>query len=110
MTLQPLQIVGFSTKRIAYACTSCWRSSPDSQWADVISIDTANRAVSTSEVYRIVRDAAIRIRMDSYVNIYKSLDSTLRGNLGVEIDRVLDVFGFELTVVSLLFHSIGEQQ
>ena len=57
--------------------------------ASVISIDTDTRSIPPREAYQIVKKAALQIRADGYKNIYKSMDSTLRGNLGIEIDAVI---------------------
>jgi uncharacterized protein YgbK (DUF1537 family) len=75
--------------------------------ADVISVNTDTCGMPAQEAYRIVREAAMRIRDDDYENIFKSLDSTLRGNLGVEIDAVLNVFDFAVVAP---FRSTGERQ
>ena len=40
-------------------------------------------------------------------SVYKSGDSTLRGNLGAEIDAVFDVFDFDLAVVAPAFPLYG---
>jgi D-threonate/D-erythronate kinase len=85
---------------------TCWTSSA-SQEADVVSVNTDTRDKPANEAYLIVRDAAISICDDDYVYIFKSLDSTLRGNLGVEIDAVLDTFEFDCAVVAPAFPFYG---
>ena len=75
--------------------------------ASVISIDTDTRSLPPSKAYRIVKEATINIQADGYENIYKSLDSTLRGNLGAEIDAVMDVYGFDFAVVAPAFPHYG---
>ncbi len=59
---------------------------------DVASIDTDSRAATSDVAYEKVRQAAALVKASGYRYIYKSIDSTLRGNLGAEIDAMLDVF------------------
>jgi uncharacterized protein YgbK (DUF1537 family) len=84
-----------------------YRITPESQETDVISIDTDTRGMPANEAYRIVKETALRIRRDAYENIYKSLDSTLRGNLGAEIDAVMDVYDFDLAAIAPAFPFYG---
>jgi uncharacterized protein YgbK (DUF1537 family) len=73
----------------------------------VISVDTDTRGVPSGEAYKTVKEAAEKIRADGYGKIYKSLDSTLRGNLGAEIDAVMDVYHFDFSVVAPAFPHYG---
>lgn len=73
----------------------------------VISVDTDTRSVPAGEAYHIVKEVATKIRADGYGKIYKSFDSTLRGNLGAEIDAVMDVYGFDFSVVAPAFPHYG---
>jgi uncharacterized protein YgbK (DUF1537 family) len=75
--------------------------------AEVISLDTDTRGKESKDAYRVVKDAAISIRAAGYKNIYKSVDSTLRGNLVVEIDAVLDVFDFDFAMIAPAFPTYG---
>ena len=63
---------------------------PDANAFSVVIVPTDSRNVSVEEAYSRVQ-AAVR-RFDAYpVSLYsKRIDSTLRGNLGSEIDAVLD--------------------
>lgn len=73
---------------------------------DVIALDTDSRAVSPGEAYKRVHHAAQSVK-GLFHSIYKSLDSTLRGNLGVEIDAVLDTADFDFAVVAPAFPFYG---
>jgi len=75
--------------------------------ASVISIDTDTRSIPPREAYQIVKKATLRIKTDGYKNIYKSMDSTLRGNLGIEIDAVMEVYDFDFAVVAPAFPHYG---
>ena len=74
---------------------------------DVLSIDTDSRTVPVSEAYERVSKAASLVVAAGFSNIYKSLDSTLRGNLGAEVDAVLDVFDVNLAAVTPAFPLYG---
>jgi uncharacterized protein YgbK (DUF1537 family) len=80
-----------------------YKSSPDTQKASAVSVDTDTRSVSVNEAYRTVKEVALKIQADGYENVYKSVDSTLRGNLGAEIDAVMDVYGFDFSAVAPAF-------
>ncbi len=75
--------------------------------ASVISIDTDTRSIPPREAYRIVKKATLQIKTDGYENIYKSIDSTLRGNMGIEIDAVMEVYDFDFAVVAPAFPHYG---
>ncbi len=74
---------------------------------DVVAIDTDSRAVSSLSAYKRVLRAARLVKSSGYRYIYKSLDSTLRGNLGIEIDAMLDVFNFDFAFVAPAFPYYG---
>lgn len=69
----------------------------DDQFAayDVISINTDSRAISQKEAYARVKHAAQTMCKRSVDMFSKRIDSTLRGNVGAEIDAILDVLGDE---------------
>jgi uncharacterized protein YgbK (DUF1537 family) len=73
----------------------------------VISVDTDTRSAPSGEAYKTVKEAAEKMRANGYGEIYKSLDSTLRGNLGAEIDAVMDVYNFDFSVVAPAFPHYG---
>src|SRR5262245_12484195 len=63
---------------------------------EVLAVDTDSRARPAAEAYRRAREAAEAIGRAGFNHLYKKVDSTLRGNVGAEIDAVMDVCGFEL--------------
>jgi uncharacterized protein YgbK (DUF1537 family) len=73
---------------------------------DVMAMDTDSRAVSTEEAYQRVKIIASLVQ-HHFVSIYKSIDSTLRGNLGVEIDALMDVIDFDLATIAPAFPFYG---
>lgn len=77
------------------------------QNVDTVVIDTDSRAIPASEAYERVKHAAEVLRLQGFTQIYKKLDSTLRGNLGAEIDAVMDVNSFDFAAVAPAFPKIG---
>ncbi len=61
--------------------------------ADCIAVSTESRAVAPAEAYQAVREATDLFRNDETILFSKRIDSTLRGNLGYEIDGMLDALG-----------------
>jgi len=60
--------------------------------ADCIVIDTDSRALEGAHAYGRVRHTAEILKANSFINLYKKVDSTLRGNIGYELDALQDVF------------------
>lgn len=74
---------------------------------DSIVIDTDSRGMSPGDAYQTVHNMAKQLKKQGVTKLYKKIDSTLRGNLGAEIDAVLDVYGFTWTIVAPAFPQIG---
>lgn len=74
---------------------------------DAVVVDTDSRALPREQAYARVREAAEALRQQGYTWIYKKLDSTLRGNVGAEIDAVLDAFGFAAAAIAPAYPKIG---
>jgi uncharacterized protein YgbK (DUF1537 family) len=84
-----------------------YRAASAIQTATAISVDTDTRGASPCDAYNIVRDISARINAHGFRNVYKSFDSTLRGNLGPEIDAVMDIYDFELCMIVPAFPHYG---
>ena len=74
----------------------------------VISIDTDTRHLEPHDAYRRVCDLCVNIRETSSSSrdgdvIYKKIDSTMRGNIGAEMDGVMDGFGYRLACIAPSF-------
>lgn len=67
---------------------------------DVLIIDTDSRSQSKVEAYESVSAAASIIKSDSFEIFYKKIDSTLRGNIGSELDAIFDVFQPDILVLA----------
>jgi uncharacterized protein YgbK (DUF1537 family) len=75
--------------------------------AQVISIDTDSRSVSADESYAKVKVAAQQLVADGWRDFYKSVDSTLRGNLGAEIEAVLEAVQPDCAIIAPAFPKYG---
>jgi len=73
----------------------------------VISVDTDSRSLSADRAYAKVRDATQQLVADGWTHFYKSVDSTLRGNLGAEIEAVLDIVKPDCAVIAPAFPKYG---
>jgi len=84
-------------------------------WADinldddpeVVVLNTDTRARKPEHARAVVAEAARELRKSGISNLYKKIDSTLRGNLGQEIEAILDAFDFDLALVSPSFPANG---
>ncbi|MCY9664314.1 four-carbon acid sugar kinase family protein [Paenibacillus alginolyticus] len=81
--------------------------SKQKQTMEAVVIDTDSRSVAPEIAYANVKEAALQIKHAGFTHVYKKMDSTLRGNLGVEIDAVMDVIPFDFAVVAPAFPKIG---
>ena len=81
--------------------------SVQAQDANVISVDTDSRSLSADQAYAKVRTATQRLVMEGRTAFYKSVDSTLRGNLGAEIEAVLDVVRPDCAIIAPAFPKYG---
>jgi Uncharacterized protein conserved in bacteria len=75
--------------------------------AQVISVDTDSRSLSADRAYAKVKSAAQQLVADNWTGFYKSVDSTLRGNLGAEIEAVLDIVQPDCAVIAPAFPKYG---
>ncbi|MDF2725783.1 MAG: type effector Hrp-dependent outer, partial [Paenibacillus sp.] len=57
---------------------------------DAVVYDTDSRSIAPEEAYSKVKHAAIFFIQAGFHSIFKKLDSTMRGNIGAEIDAVYD--------------------
>lgn len=83
--------------------TSC--QIPDS--AAVVALDTDSRQASKEVAFDLTRKAVAPFAEESQVVFYKSIDSTLRGNLGAELDAMMDAVPFDAAIVAPAFPTYG---
>ncbi len=75
--------------------------------ADVVVVDTNSRAISPEQAYQQAAKAAALFCEGPFKTIYKKVDSTLRGNLGSEIDGIMDTCAQEFAIVAPAFPKTG---
>lgn len=66
--------------------------------AAVLVQDTETRNKTKTQAYRKVRDACYLCKKAGLEVAYKKIDSSLRGNLGAELQALVDVFGRPIVV------------
>ncbi len=70
---------------------------------DVLIVDTDSRAKTQEEAYEAVKKAASLLFEQGYSHIYKKVDSTLRGNIPVELAALETVYHPDIIVVAPAF-------
>lgn len=75
--------------------------------AKVISVNTDTRSVAADQAYAKVKAASQHLVAEGWTDFYKSVDSTLRGNLGAEIEAVLDIAKPDCAVIAPAFPKYG---
>ncbi|GAA0846274.1 D-threonate kinase [Bifidobacterium pullorum subsp. gallinarum] len=58
---------------------------------DAVVFDTDSRSITSEEAYRRVSRAAQFLTDAGFDTIFKKMDSTMRGNIGIEIDALYDI-------------------
>lgn len=71
--------------------------------------NTDSRSVSGEEAYDRVKEVCEWIRHESFDVVYKKIDSTMRGNVGQEINAVYDVFQPDFVVIAPAYPRNGRQ-
>lgn len=74
---------------------------------DIPIINTQSRVLSQDVAYRKVFGAGEKLRGFSPNIIFKKIDSALRGNVGVEIDAIMDAFPIKAAFVAPAIPEIG---
>ncbi|MCM3760536.1 four-carbon acid sugar kinase family protein [Alkalihalobacillus oceani] len=72
-------------------------------------INTDSRSLSPDEAYKRNRELARKMKGDQQPFIYKKVDSTLRGNIGQEIDGLMDELSFSFCAVVPAYPQNGRQ-
>lgn len=75
--------------------------------ADVVVIDTDSRWCDPDTAFSRVKAAAEVFGKAGISTVYKKIDSTLRGNIGAELDAVMDVFEVDVAFVVPAFPATG---
>lgn len=74
---------------------------------EVTVINTDSRGLTLEQAYQKANKAASFLKRSGIVHLYKKIDSTLRGNLGAEIQAVSDVYQPDFVIVAPAFPEMG---
>ncbi|WP_077328783.1 four-carbon acid sugar kinase family protein [Virgibacillus siamensis] len=70
-------------------------------------IDTNSRALSGEEAVSLTTKAGSFLKQSGYQSIYKKMDSTLRGHIGIELKALYNVFTPEFVFIAPAFPQLG---
>jgi len=74
---------------------------------DVIVIDSESRNNPLVDAYNRMKEIAAYLKETDRRLIYKKIDSTLRGNIGVELDAIIDELDLEAAIIAPSFPAAG---
>src|SRR5690606_19142490 len=74
---------------------------------EVLAINSNTRPVHGEKAYKIVYDICCLLKQSGFTRIYKKVDSTFRGNPGIELEAVMDALGANLAVLVPSFPENG---
>ncbi|MFC0272308.1 four-carbon acid sugar kinase family protein [Metabacillus herbersteinensis] len=77
--------------------------------SDVLIVDTNSRAIGEYQAYEATIQAASLLLQKGYQHLYKKVDSTLRGNIAVELAAVESVYQPEVIVIAPGFPKLNRQ-
>jgi uncharacterized protein YgbK (DUF1537 family) len=75
--------------------------------SQALSIYTSSRAMDACAASDRVTSVGHQLSTSKSIWIYKKVDSCLRGNLGVEIEAVMDTLGYESSFIAPAFPEMG---
>ncbi|MBM7632277.1 four-carbon acid sugar kinase family protein [Geomicrobium sediminis] len=77
---------------------------------DVTILDTDSRAITPSQAYQCIASLMNGLKTKSPLpHIYKKIDSTLRGNLGAEIQALYDSRAFDVVIIAPAYPKAGRK-
>jgi uncharacterized protein YgbK (DUF1537 family) len=65
----------------------------------VIAISSETRTVGPDKAYQMVRTICSEVGREKTCQVFKKIDSSLRGYIGVEVDALMDEYSFDLALV-----------
>ncbi|MEH7419114.1 four-carbon acid sugar kinase family protein [Neobacillus drentensis] len=76
---------------------------------DAVIYNTDSRSVSGVEAYEKVKKVCEMIKSGPYDMVYKKIDSTMRGNIGEEINAIYDSFSPDFVIIAPAFPVNGRK-
>lgn len=74
---------------------------------EALIIDTDSREMTSEEAYRTVKEAVRPFAASSPKLLYKKIDSTMRGNIGTELDALYDAFSPDFILINPAYPENG---
>jgi uncharacterized protein YgbK (DUF1537 family) len=93
-------------KKLGYDCVSIHTSVKEIRKQSAYAFSTSSRGISSEKAYKVVSDTLKHFNDDDAV-YNKRVDSTLRGNLGSELNAFLDHFPNKKAIVVASFPNSG---
>jgi uncharacterized protein YgbK (DUF1537 family) len=75
--------------------------------ANVVVVDTESRECNREEAYKRVTAAIAKLKVIGVEKFYKKIDSTLRGNIGVELEAAISAVGSDMTFFAPSYPTYG---
>ncbi|MFJ5670910.1 four-carbon acid sugar kinase family protein [Bacillus safensis] len=85
------------------------RQNRDWKGKEAIIFNTDSRSVPEKEAYKRVKKVSEWVKNESYDMVYKKIDSTMRGNIGQEINAIYDTFQPDFVFIAPAFPEAGRQ-
>jgi uncharacterized protein YgbK (DUF1537 family) len=82
-------------------------SDPRTSASEALAIYTNSRSMKAEMARKRTRSLARRLLAFHPRRVYKKVDSCVRGNVGAEVDAVMDEMGFELSFIAPAFPDMG---
>jgi len=70
------------------------------QGGEILAVNTGTREASPLEAYKKVYDVTCHLKDRGFKKIFKKIDSVMRGNIGTEMNAVMDAFNINLAFVA----------
>lgn len=74
---------------------------------EILAINSNTRPLKGEKAYKKVYDICCLLKQAGFTRIYKKVDSTFRGNPGIELEAVMDALGSNLAILAPSFPDNG---
>ena len=92
---------------VSFRHLSGYDKNTPSAWSQATVLYTNSRALNAEAARKRLNSVANRISRSERVWVYKKIDSCLRGNLGAEIEALMDSLEYDLSFVAPAFPEMG---
>src|ERR1017187_6214135 len=75
--------------------------------AEVLAVSTDSRGLDARAISRVMLRAASALPVEGARILFKKIDSTLRGNVGIEILAAMEEFGCDAVMMTPAFPALG---